>query len=243
MKILTTAIIKGGAGKTTTAVALAQAAKHSGASVLAIDLDPQANLSTFLGADPRQPGAYQLLHGESPAAVIQTTEQAVDVIAANIDLATEKTKAGSIKRLGNALEPLKKDYQLVIIDTPPQMGELTFNALHASTGLIIPLETDPGSLQGLYQIAGIAEQIRESNPSLEILGTLITKYDKRAKINRRLQETIASNPAEGVPHLGEIRAGIAIREAQTLRVSLYDYAPRSNPARDYMALYKKIMEG
>ncbi len=244
MQIITTAVIKGGTGKTTTAAALAQAAAATGEKVLAIDLDPQANLSFFIGADQNAPGSYQLLHGAEAAHLIQDTEQGIQAIAASPDLATEKTTPASAKRLQEALEPIKKDYDLIIIDTPPQIGELTLNALQASTGLIIPLETDSSSLQGLYQITDIAHQMQRSNPALTITGVILTRYDARPKLNRYLREVIAERGKEiGAPFLMGIRPGIAIREAQAMQQSLYRYAPRSKPAQDYKKLYEMIQEG
>ena len=241
MQIITMAVIKGGTGKTTTAAALAQAAASNKKRVLAIDLDPQANFTYFIGADQNKNGCYQLLHGAAPGEIIQHTEQGIDAIAASPDLATEKTTPGSAKRLQQALEPIKKSYDLILIDTPPQMGELTFNALQASTGLLIPLETDNSSLQGLYQITDIAHQIQKSNTTLSVLGTVLTRYDNRPKLNRYLQDVIAEKGKEiGAPFLMGIRPGIAIREAQAMQQSLFDYAPKSNPALDYMALFKKI---
>ncbi len=241
MQIITAAVIKGGTGKTTTAAALAQAAVNAGKKVLCIDLDPQANFTYFIGADQNRPGSYQLLHGADPLPLIQRTEQGIDAIAASPDLATEKTTPGSAKRLQEAINPLKRKYDFVFIDTPPQMGELTFNALQASTGLIIPLETDNSSLQGLYQITDIAHQMQRSNPHLSIIGVILTRYDNRPKINQYLRETIEKTGQEvGAPYLGAIRAGVAIREAQGLQLSLFEYAPRSKPAADYMTLYKKI---
>ena len=217
MQIITTAVIKGGTGKTTTAAALAQAAAAAGKKVLAIDLDPQANLSFFIGADQNAPGSYQLLHGAGAAQLIQATEQGIQAIAASPDLATEKTTPASAKRLQEAIEPIKKDFDLIVIDTPPQMGELTFNALQASTGLIIPLETDNSSLQGLYQITDIAHQMQHSNPALSIIGVILARYDARPKLNRYLQEVIAERGQEiGAPFLMGIRPGIAIREAQAM---------------------------
>ena len=244
MQILTAAVIKGGTGKTTTAAALAQAAAAAGKKVLAIDLDPQANFTFFIGADQNSPGSYELLHGTDPAQLIQHTAQSIDAISASPDLATERTTPASAKRLQTALDPLKSDYDLIVIDTPPQMGELTFNALQAATGLIIPLETDNSSLQGLYQIADIAHQMQRSNPALTITGVVLTRYDSRPKLNRYLQEVIAERGQEiGAPFLIGIRPGIAIREAQAMQQSLFDYAPRSNPAQDYKKLYEMIMEG
>lgn len=241
MQVITAAVIKGGTGKTTTAAALAQAAAAAKKRVLAIDLDPQANLSFFIGADQNQGGSYQLLHGAEPGELIQKTAQRIDAIAASPDLATEKTTPASAKRLQQAIEPLKQRYDYIIIDTPPQMGELTFNALQASTGLIIPLETDNSSLQGLYQITDIAHQMQHSNPNLSILGTILTRYDARPKLNRYLQEVIAEKGKEiGAPFLMGIRPGIAIREAQAMQQSLFDYAPKSKPAQDYKKLYETI---
>ena len=244
MQILTVAVIKGGTGKTTTAAALAQAAAAAGKKVLAIDLDPQANLSFFIGADQNAPGSYQLLHDTDPAQLIQRTPQGIDAIAASPDLATERTTPASAKRLQRAIDPLKSVYDLIVIDTPPQMGELLYNALQAATGLIIPLETDNSSLQGLYQIADIAHQMQRSNPALTITGVVLTRYDSRPKLNRYLQEVIAERGQEiGAPFLIGIRPGIAIREAQAMQQSIFDYAPRSNPAQDYKRLYEMIAEG
>ena len=244
MQIITTAVIKGGTGKTTTAAALAQAAAAAGKRVLAIDLDPQANFTFTLGADQNEAGSYELLHEAEPKSLIQSTEQGIDVISASPDLATEQTKAGSIKRLQEAIEPLKKSYDFIFIDTPPTIGELTYNALQACTGLIVPLEADNNSLQGLYQITDIAHQMQGHNPELEIIGVILTRYDNRPKINRYLKEAITKAGAEaGAPFLGAIRAGVAIREAQALQQSVYDYAPRSKPAQDYKALFEQISKG
>lgn len=244
MQIITAAVIKGGTGKSSTIAALAQAGAAAGKKVLAIDLDPQANLSFFIGADQNQPGSYQLLHGASPADVIQTTPQGMDAISASPDLATERTGPASAKRLQEAIEPIKGYYDIILIDTPPQMGELTFNALQASTGLIIPLETDNSSLQGLYQIADIAHQMQRSNPGLSIIGVILTRYDARPKLNRYLKDVIAERGQEsGAPFIMGIRPGIAIREAQALQQSLFDYAPKSKPAQDYRTLFEIIQEG
>ena len=123
------------------------------------------------------------------------------------------------------------------------MGELTYNALQAATGLLIPLETDNSSLQGLYQITDIAHQMQgNSAPALSIIGCILTRYDARPRLNRYLRDTIAARAEEvGAPLIGEIRPGIAIREAQALQRSLYDYAPRSKPAQDYKELLNKII--
>ena len=243
MQIITTAIIKGGTGKTATAAALAQAGAKAGKKVLAIDLDPQANLTVSLGANPNKPGAVQLLRGAAAAEAMQETAQQITVIAGHRDLSNERTTPGSAMRLRAALEPVQNDFDVCIIDTPPTLGELVYNALFASDGLLIPLETDTNSLQGLYQIADIAHQIQRSNPALQILGIVLTRYDARPKLNRYLHDVIAERGAEVGAHLlSEIRAGVSVREAAAMQQSLFDYAPHSKPAADYMELYKKIIK-
>lgn len=243
MKIITLAVIKGGTGKTTTAAALSQAAVKDGKRVLAIDLDPQANMTYSLGANQNRAGSFELITGTSAENAIQGTAQGIDVISASPNLATLKTSTASAKRLRTALEPIKKNYDFIIIDTPPTMGELTFNALQASTDLVIPLEADINSLQGLYQITDIAQQMKRSNPNLNIKGFVLTRFDSRPKINRYLRDTISAKGKEaGAPFLMAIRAGVAIREAQAMQENIFDYAPNSKPAVDYKALYEIVKE-
>ena len=245
MQIITTAIIKGGGGKTTTCTALAQAAAADGKRVLAIDLDPQGNCTFSIGANQNAPGSYDLLHGADPAQLIQHTAQGIDAIPAAPDLATEQTKPASARRLQTALEPIKKGYDFIFIDTGPTLGELTYNALQAATGLLVPLEADFYGLQGLYQICDIAHQIQgRSNPGLHLLGCVITRYDKRSKINRHWRSVIEEKGAEnGAPLLAAIRAGVAIKEAQAMQQSLFEYAPRSKAAQDYKDLYDTLKRG
>ena len=166
------------------------------------------------------------------------------MIPASWNAQTVSSAAGSAKRLQRALLPIKSRYDLIVIDTPPTGGELQYNALQASTGLIIPLQADIFGLQGLYQIADTAEQIKRSNPALTVTGVLFTRHNPRSTIARQMQEAIEKAAKEmGIPVLGAIREGVAIREAQALQADLYEYAPRANPAQDYMQLYKTIMEG
>ena len=237
MQIITVAIQKGGTGKTTTAAAVVQAAAYRGRSVLAIDLDPQGNLSFTLAADTSKPGSYDLLGGAAAADLIQH-KPGYDVIPASWNLSTITSGRGSARRLQKAIEPLKKEYDLIVIDTPPTAGELQYNALQAATGLIIPLQADIYNLQSLYQITDTARQIQQTNPELKILGFLLTQYDRRSTIARQMQETITDQAAAmGVPYLGAIRAAVAVKEAAALQQSLFEYAPKSNPAADYLAVY------
>lgn len=245
MKIITVAAVKGGTGKTTTATALAQAGASKKKKVLAVDMDAQSNLTFALNGDSDRAGVYELLEGAAPAAdLIQTTPQGVDLLPARADLAAVKTSPGSAGRLQRALEEVSGQYDLIIIDTPPATGELQNNALFAATDLLIPLETDINSLQGLYSILDIAHHIQERRGRLGIAGVILTRYDARPKLSQYLRDTIAEKAGEaGTPLLMEIRAGVAIREAMAMQESLYQYAPKSKPAQDYLALYKKLTGG
>jgi len=238
MQILAIANQKGGTAKSTTAAALAQAAAHRGRRVLAVDLDPQGNLSFFLAADMAQAGAFEVLDGQPAAEAIQATAGGLDVIAASWNLQTISSSRGSARRLRTALEPIAGSYDLVIIDTPPTAGELQFNALMAATDLVIPLQADIVGLQGLYQMADTARQIQQGNPALTLTGYILTRSGGRSTLARQMAETIEARAREmGIPFLAAIREAVAIREAQTLQRSLYDYAPRSKPAADYMQLF------
>jgi chromosome partitioning protein len=240
MRIITTAIQKGGTGKTTTAAALAQAAAKRGRRVLAIDLDPQGNLSFSLGAAMSGPGSYELLQGTPAAEITQQTAAGVDIIPASRGLAAAKTETGSARRLAKALQPVK-GYDLIIIDTPPTAGELQYNALQAATGLIIPLQADVYNLQGLYQMTDTARAIMRTNPALRLEGVIFTNFDGRSTIARQMRDTITAKAAAlGVPCLGTIRSAAVIKEAAALQQSLFDYAPKSKPAADYMAIFDAL---
>lgn len=235
--ILTIANQRGGAGKTTTAAALAQAAAYKGRRTLAVDLDPQGSLSYFLAADTAHAGAFELLEGQPAADAVQPTAGGLDVIAASWNLQTITSSRGSARRLRAALEPIAAQYDLIVIDTPPTAGELQYNALMASDNLIIPLQADIIGLQGLYQIADTAQQIQQSNPALTITGYILTRHGGRSTLARQMAETIKDRAQEmGIPFLMAIREAVAIREAQTLQRSLYEYAPGSKPAADYLQL-------
>lgn len=243
-KILTVAVIKGGTGKTTTCAAIAQAGAVEGKKVLCIDLDPQANLTVCLGADTNQAGALELMQGTPVQELIQETEQGIDTIAASIDLSVlDKAEDLTLYVLAEAIKPVVKKYDLIVIDTPPRLSITTYNALQACNGLLIPMEADIHSLQGMYQILDIADLVKRSNKKLKVLGCIITRYNRRTNINRLLQRKIQEKAEEnGCSLLTEIRQGVAVQEAQALQKNLFEYAPRSSAAVDYMELYKTIIK-
>lgn len=243
-QIITVAEIRGGTGKTTTAAALAQAAQKNGKKVLVIDLDAQASITYLLGGDPTEPGAYALLFGTREAAeVIQETKQGIDLIAAAPDLYTITTNRSGIDALKDAIEPITSRYDVIIIDTPPALSDCTFNALEASNGLVIPMSANEASIDGLLLLLRYAKEIRETNKKLKVLGCILTQYDARATIIKQIRDLCEkAATANKCPYLGEIRKGVAIQEAQAYGYNLFDYAPKSKPAADYMSIYNKIIK-
>lgn len=236
--ILAIANQKGGSGKTATAAAIAQAAAHRKESVLAIDLDPQGNLSYCLGA-AGGPGSYELLTG-TPARRLIQEKDGIHIIPASRSLATiSDGNTGAARRLAEALRAHRERYSLIIIDTPPTAGLLQYNALQAAEELLIPVQADALGLQGLYQMIETARLFRQ----LHILGIIFTRHNERSTLSRQMAEAIKDLAAKyDVPCLGSIREGIAIKEAQALQQNLYSYAPRAKAVQEYMALYVRIQE-
>lgn len=247
MRIISVANQKGGTAKTSTAHALVTGAAYKRKSSLAIDFDPQGNLSFIMGADANRAGAYELMKQKAQAErVIQHTSQG-DIIPASLNLAAADIefsgKPGRDFFLQAALEPLQNVYDVAIVDTPPTLGTLLVNALTASDEVIIPMNADILSLQGLYQLAETINQVKSfCNKGLKVTGILITKYSGRTVLARDIKETIEAKCAElGIPVLNTvIRDGVAVREAQTTQESLFAYAPNSNPAKDYLQLFDEI---
>lgn len=238
MKIIAITTQKGGVGKTTTTAALSQAAAAAGKRVLAVDFDPQGNMSFILSASKEKKGAYSLLNGEPIKNTIQETAQGVDVIAASRDLATLKNAKGSAYILQDGLEEIKKKYDLVFIDTPPGISLLQYNALQACNTVIVPMLTDTFSLQAVFDVIYTVEQFKKTNTAFKRIGAIITMYDGRSVLARDIEKTIKEQlKANNVLYMGKVRRAVALQEAFTLQESLYNYAPNCKPAEDY----KKVL--
>ncbi len=243
--ILTTAIIKGGAGKSTTAAAIAQAAAMEGKKVLCIDLEPQANLSFFLKADSTKPGTYELLkRKETLTDLIQATPQKIDIVTGSAELATISTRQGSGDKLREELRPMKKYYDLIIIDTAPALNDLVYNALLASDYLIIPLFQAMTHIKGALQIHDIAEALREeAGHGAKVAGAVINDLTLRSNIDKKMFDLAKRYlQRDNVPLLGSVRHSCALEEAQALQKNLFEHAPKSYPATDYKKIYDKIMQ-
>lgn len=240
---------KGGVGKTTTSLALAAGLLKKGYRVLAIDMDPQANLSFSLGGDTDDgPTVYELIKGEVKARFAVQRTTCVDLIASNIVLSgvdLEFTQEGREYLLKKAVEPLREKYDYIVIDTPPALSILTVNAFAASDYVVIPMLADIFSLQGIAQLSETFQRLKQHcNPAMVIGGILLSKYDARTVLGRRIRETaemVAGQVGTRLYHT-KIRNSIAIPESQTNQVNMFDYAPRSPAVRDYMAFVNELLE-
>lgn len=243
--IIAVANQKGGQGKTTTAQAIATGAAQIGRKTLAIDLDPQGNLTFSMGGNGADLGAYELITGKAtPGQIIQHTQQG-DIITASSSLAladTTFTGDTRINALKTALKPIKGKYDVITIDCPPTLNTLLINALSAADVVIIPLTADIYSLQGLYQLKQSIQAAQRGNTGLKIGGALFIKHSTRTILARDLTDVITDKCRElDIPvYKTSIREGVAVREAQTQRQSIFAYAPKSKPAKDYLQFIKEL---
>jgi chromosome partitioning protein len=248
VRVITFANQKGGVAKTTSTLNLAVALAERGLRVLAVDLDPQGNLTMSQGWDPDriERSMFEVLVHRAPIEeVIRRAE--VDVAVSSIDLAgAELALSGMIGReraLEKALAPVKGGYDFVLIDTPPSLGLLTVNALVAADGVIVPVQCEYLSLRGLVQLESTLSMIRENlNPYVEIEGILPTMYDRRILHCREAIDILRENFGELVLNT-RIRKTIRYAEAPVKGVSVLKYDPTGEAAELYRDLAKEVLRG
>ena len=244
--IIAVANQKGGVGKTATAHAIATGATSLGKKSLAVDLDAQGNLSFCMGGNSADAGIYELLTKQAtPGQTIQKTKQG-DILVASSRLTLADTEFSGDDRLyalRNVLKPLRKKYDVITIDCPPALNVLSANALVAADKVIIPLTADTFALQGLYQLVATIRDAQKVNPALVIGGVVLTRYSARTIITRDITKVLEETCERlDVPlYKTTIPEGVAIREAQTLRESIFDYAPKSRPVKAYAELVNEIL--
>lgn len=235
---------KGGTGKTTTAVTLWAGFNARGMKALAIDLDPQRNLTYIAGASAAGLTVLDVIKGTAAAAdTIQHTAQG-DIIAASEWLAGADMVIRSVDKLRETLEPIRGEYEYIIIDTAPALGVLTVNALTACNSVIIPAQADILSIQGVSALYDVIKDVQNhSNPRLTIAGILLTRQNPRATITKQLTESLNAAAGKMGTRLfnANIRECITTKEAQALQQSVFEYAPRSNVTADYNALIDELI--
>ena len=239
---------KGGVAKTTTTLNLGVALAEQGKRVLAIDLDPQGNLTMSQGWNPDEIDRSMfdvLVHRLPITEIIRTNE--IDVGVASIDLAGAELSLSSMigreRALEKALQPVQESYDYILIDTPPSLGLLTINAFVAAQGVIVPVQCEYLSLRGLVQLENTLTMIRENlNPDVAIQGILATMFDKRLLHSREAVEILRENFGELVLET-KIRKTVRYAEAPVKGESILKYDPSGDGALMYRQLAKEVLDG
>ncbi len=239
---------KGGVAKTTTTLNLAVAFKEQGFNVLAVDLDPQGNLTMSQGMDPDSVERSMfdvLVHSLPIDEVIHRTE--IDLAVSSIDLAGAELALSSMigreRALQKGLLPARSRYDYILIDTPPSLGLLTINALTASDNVIVPVQCEYLSLRGLVQLENTLTMIRENlNPTVEIRGILPTMYDGRTLHSKEAVEMLKENFGDLVFNT-RIRKTVRYAEAPVQGSSVLKYDPSGSAAEAYRDLAKEVLDG
>jgi chromosome partitioning protein len=232
---------KGGTGKTTSVRTLTDVFRRIGLEVLAVDLDPQGNLSDYFDVDPEAtPTIVDVLAGRAPAA------EAIhgDIIPANLALAeTELMLAGKMGReltLRRALKPLKERYDLIILDCPPSLGLLTLNALTAATRVLVPLQCEYFALEGLTHLMATIDRVKNAfNPELGVEGVVLTMFDGRNSLTHQVADEVKAHF-----HVFDtiIPRNVKLSEAPSHGKPALLYDSQSKGAQGYLSLAREILD-
>lgn len=250
-KVITIANHKGGVGKTTTTASLGVSLTMKGKRVLLVDLDAQCNLTSLFtpqGAKYERT-IFEALVGNSVLPIIHITDNTkLDLVPSSLDLVgIEKAltllvgdNVKELTLLRTLLEPIRGDYDYILIDCPPSLGILTKNALIASNGVVITLTAESLPTMGMQSLMDGIDHVRRGlNKELRLYGILLTRYNRR-KLNRLVEESLRENYGDYV-FKTRIRENVDLMEAPLYRKNIFAYSPDSLGAEDYTALTDEIL--
>jgi len=245
LKIVTICNQKGGTGKTTTAINLGCALAARNKKILLIDLDPQQNLSYSLGITPTNGDIIEVLQAKKTIQEILVKKENLYIAPSSVSLADYEVslinKIGREQILKDCLRNIRK-FDYVFIDSPPSLSILTVNALNAAHNILIPLQMEILSLQGLLQLLNTIKEVKHAlNRNLKITGIIPSMYDCRRRLSHEILNEIQQNIKVKI-FKTNIRECVKIAEAPSFAKSVLQYAPKSNGAADFTKLAKEFLK-
>ena len=248
-RVIAIANHKGGVGKTTTAINLSACLADLGKKVLALDLDPQGNMTSGLGVDKDEieSSVYDLLIGNAgiEECICENVLDNLDVLPSNIDLSAAEIEMIGVDNkefiIKKEMEKIKDKYDFVIIDCPPALSMLTINAMTTADSVLVPIQCEYYALEGLSQLIHTIELVQERlNSSLEIEGVVFTMYDARTNLSLQVVENVKDNLNQNI-YKTIIPRNIRLAEAPSYGMPINVYDPKSAGAESYMQLADEVI--